>query len=276
MSYSAHLPLVEDGVFGKNTKTRVKEFQMFKGLKVDGIVGPNTWHALTGGIAPQPEATPGGGAPPPETRTSVRAAIAQTDAQLAVFDGGGRVVGHGSGLGAALDDLAADLEADNAMMSDLLIVGPRVLSNVSFPAARGYQLTALIPKFQKLRRFSNGTGTARLIAPCPTAQVWSSNPVSFDTWVSQNPAVNGFGTVPPPMCPRCAEANILATISTALGMPVTLSFGISPFTDARAGTLQAKSMFGAAPIVTGAGGLSMSANYNLVGAFALAALEGIA
>jgi hypothetical protein len=37
---------VVDGIFGKNTKQRVKEFQGRRGHKVDGIVGPNTWSAL--------------------------------------------------------------------------------------------------------------------------------------------------------------------------------------------------------------------------------------
>ena len=38
--------LVVDGIFGRKTKTRVKEFQKNNKLKVDGIVGKNTAHAL--------------------------------------------------------------------------------------------------------------------------------------------------------------------------------------------------------------------------------------
>jgi len=35
-----------DGVFGANTEAAVKDFQSGNGLTADGIVGPNTWHAL--------------------------------------------------------------------------------------------------------------------------------------------------------------------------------------------------------------------------------------
>src|ERR1700755_3672327 len=35
-----------DGVFGAKTETAVKDFQSGSGLTADGIVGPNTWHAL--------------------------------------------------------------------------------------------------------------------------------------------------------------------------------------------------------------------------------------
>ena len=41
-------PLSIDGVFGNNTKQAVINFQRYYGLKADGIVGCNTWKALTG------------------------------------------------------------------------------------------------------------------------------------------------------------------------------------------------------------------------------------
>ena len=40
--------LVVDGKFGKNTRSRVMEFQRNNGLKEDGIVGPKTWSVLFG------------------------------------------------------------------------------------------------------------------------------------------------------------------------------------------------------------------------------------
>jgi murein L,D-transpeptidase YcbB/YkuD len=36
-----------DGVKGRNTKKAIKEFQRANGLKADGIVGANTWEALS-------------------------------------------------------------------------------------------------------------------------------------------------------------------------------------------------------------------------------------
>ena len=35
-----------DGIFGKNTKDAVINFQRYYGLSVDGIVGCNTWRKL--------------------------------------------------------------------------------------------------------------------------------------------------------------------------------------------------------------------------------------
>ncbi len=44
--YNFHPPLAKDGQFGALTTNAVKDFQKKKGLGVDGIVGPQTWHAL--------------------------------------------------------------------------------------------------------------------------------------------------------------------------------------------------------------------------------------
>ena len=42
-----------DGIFGSKTKAAVKEYQKAHGLKVDGIVGRQTWASL-GFIDPTP------------------------------------------------------------------------------------------------------------------------------------------------------------------------------------------------------------------------------
>jgi hypothetical protein len=44
--YNFHPLLSKDGQFGPLTANAVKDFQKKKGLGVDGIVGPKTWHAL--------------------------------------------------------------------------------------------------------------------------------------------------------------------------------------------------------------------------------------
>lgn len=38
--------LAEDSIFGAKTAAATRQFQQFKGLKADGIVGPNTWRSL--------------------------------------------------------------------------------------------------------------------------------------------------------------------------------------------------------------------------------------
>ena len=42
------LPTTVDGIFGPETNKNVRQYQADKGLKVDGIVGTNTWTALYG------------------------------------------------------------------------------------------------------------------------------------------------------------------------------------------------------------------------------------
>lgn len=43
-----------DGVFGPQTQDRVERFQRSRFISSDGVVGPETWAALEGGVSPSP------------------------------------------------------------------------------------------------------------------------------------------------------------------------------------------------------------------------------
>lgn len=43
----ANAPLKADGIFGIDTENATKDYQTARGLEVDGIVGPQTWHELS-------------------------------------------------------------------------------------------------------------------------------------------------------------------------------------------------------------------------------------
>jgi putative peptidoglycan binding protein len=74
------LPLVPDGIFGRKTVERVKEFQRHNALAADGIVRPNTWKKLEA-------STPVPGMPPPPTLGIARAKILQhAKAQVGMID----------------------------------------------------------------------------------------------------------------------------------------------------------------------------------------------
>ncbi|MFD5538657.1 GH25 family lysozyme [Streptomyces sp. NPDC127079] len=77
---SRYPPIAADGSFGPATETRVEEFQACAGLGVDGVLGPETWAALTTWAArPHTCATPGtpgtaqaGGCGHTDTRPTLR------------------------------------------------------------------------------------------------------------------------------------------------------------------------------------------------------------
>ncbi|RWX56223.1 peptidoglycan recognition protein family protein [Photobacterium chitinilyticum] len=47
LNQKQQIALVEDGIFGQQTKSAVMAFQEQKNTAIDGIVGPVTWHCLT-------------------------------------------------------------------------------------------------------------------------------------------------------------------------------------------------------------------------------------
>ena len=57
--------LATDGIYGDKTMAAVKDYQQKNSLDVDGIVGDNTWGALTGTNATQPPPSTGATATPP-------------------------------------------------------------------------------------------------------------------------------------------------------------------------------------------------------------------
>lgn len=53
--YPSLNPLTVDGKFGTQTETTVKQYQGIKGLKIDGIIGKNTWDAIVTDYANLPD-----------------------------------------------------------------------------------------------------------------------------------------------------------------------------------------------------------------------------
>lgn len=60
---------LEEGVFDAGTDEIAKRFQYDNGLKVDGIIGPNTWGKLLNAKVTSPGTSTGGGGTSPGTST---------------------------------------------------------------------------------------------------------------------------------------------------------------------------------------------------------------
>lgn len=52
--------LTTDGIFGSKSERTVRQYQAWKNLSIDGIVGFNTWQALQGKMTPRPVEIPPG------------------------------------------------------------------------------------------------------------------------------------------------------------------------------------------------------------------------
>lgn len=89
LAQAGYSPGPVDCVFGSQTNSAVRAFQQARGLAVDGIVGPQTWAALSGAAGDggqQPEPVPPPPPPPPPVPWLLYAGIGAT-ALLAMLAG---------------------------------------------------------------------------------------------------------------------------------------------------------------------------------------------
>ncbi|MEW5891426.1 MAG: peptidoglycan-binding domain-containing protein, partial [Pseudomonadota bacterium] len=89
LAQAGYSPGPVDCVFGSQTNSAVRAFQQARGLAVDGIVGPQTWAALSGAAGDggqQPEPVPPPPPPPPPVPWLLYGSIGAT-ALLAMLAG---------------------------------------------------------------------------------------------------------------------------------------------------------------------------------------------
>lgn len=128
ITFSEHPKLGSDGIFGRLTKRRVAEFQnQYPQLKVDGIVGPNTWAVLFGGPMPSGGGGGGGGTSPAKERQSVTVVVGNTGLALpaGVSNGHRLHVAKQSSFGATINEVIEELDDQDKSLDTLVIFGNR-------------------------------------------------------------------------------------------------------------------------------------------------------
>jgi murein DD-endopeptidase MepM/ murein hydrolase activator NlpD len=102
------LGVPSDGIFGPQTDTAVRRYQLSAGLDVDGIVGPNTWASMFEKASAN-GASMGGSNVPPEVKQHVERRLEQMGQRLA---GQGNA---GAGVGGQVDATTPTTQVDTTV-----------------------------------------------------------------------------------------------------------------------------------------------------------------